>query len=93
MLHSKALPAAIHGPTPIDGQNLAVDEPALPGVRQKENCPGNIVRRREATHRIATSDIFIRVIAAGLIDDIHFRFHPSGTDGVAADPAPTPLRR
>ncbi len=72
---------------------MAVDEPALLGVREERDGARDVVRGSETPHRNAAHDVFVGVSATGLIFDVHLGLDPARADGVNPHTAPTPLRR
>ncbi len=70
---------------------MAVDEAAFCIIGKEGDGAGDVIWRCEAGHGDAVGDVGVGVGAGGLVDGVHFRFDPSGADGVDADAATSPL--
>jgi hypothetical protein len=68
---------------PVDGAHRSIGE--------EQNCVGDIVRRREATHGHPAGDVAVGVMSPRLRGHIHLGLDPAGADGVHANAAPTPF--
>src|SRR5438045_3534307 len=91
MSKAQTFPASIRRPAAVDGKRVTIDEAALRWVGAEGGRLRDVIGSGEAGHRNTAGNVAVGVQAGVLSGVVHRSLDPSGTNGVAANAASSPL--
>src|SRR5689334_6141861 len=91
MATPQRFPTSVCGPATVYGERMSMDKRAFFGVGKKRDRKRNILRRCEAPHRYAASNVRVGVSPACLVGRIHLGLDPAGANCIYAYTSSAPF--